>query len=151
MNNNNLNNFFNDNSDIVFHLSNMNLEQIISLKEKDFCEKNQYAWAPKDASDAKDNYEHILKIVGDISANIIAPYASEVDLEGATFKNGEVIYAKATTRSMNALKQADLMGFTIPRKYGGINMPKIIYTMAIEMISRADASLMNIFGLQEIA
>ncbi|MCF8040289.1 MAG: acyl-CoA dehydrogenase family protein, partial [Desulfohalobiaceae bacterium] len=34
---------------------------------------------------------------------------------------------------------------------GGINMPKTIYSMAIEIVSRADASLMNLFGLQEIA
>ncbi|MBI4582351.1 MAG: acyl-CoA dehydrogenase family protein, partial [Planctomycetes bacterium] len=49
------------------------------------------------------------------------------------------------------LAQADLMGFTLPREFGGLNCPSLIYTMAIEMISRADASLMNIFGLQGIA
>ena len=43
------------------------------------------------------------------------------------------------------------MGFTLPRKYGGLNCPNLIYTMAIEIISRADASLMNLFGLQGIA
>ena len=43
------------------------------------------------------------------------------------------------------------MGFTLPRKYGGLNCPCLIYTMATEMISRADTSLMNLFGLQGIA
>jgi hypothetical protein len=43
------------------------------------------------------------------------------------------------------------MGFTLPRKYGGLNCPNVVYTMAIEMISRADTSLMNLFGLQGIA
>ena len=43
------------------------------------------------------------------------------------------------------------MGFTLPRKYGGLNCPSLIYTMATEMISRADTSLMNLFGLQGIA
>ena len=43
------------------------------------------------------------------------------------------------------------MGFTLPRQYGGLNMPTVIYSMAIEMVSRADAGLMTIFGLQDIA
>ncbi len=49
------------------------------------------------------------------------------------------------------MSQADLMGFTLPRKYGGLNCPNLIYTMATEIVSRADASFMNMFGLQGIA
>ena len=43
------------------------------------------------------------------------------------------------------------MGFTLPRRFGGLNIPTLVYSIAIEMVSRADASLMNIFGLQGIA
>ncbi len=43
------------------------------------------------------------------------------------------------------------MGFMLPRKYGGLNCPILIYTMATEIVSRADTSLMNMFGLQGIA
>ena len=43
------------------------------------------------------------------------------------------------------------MGFTLPRKYGGLNCPNLVYTMATEIVSRADASFMNMFGLQGIA
>ena len=57
---------------------------------------------------------------------------------------------QAMQENLKALAQADLMGFTLPRQYGGLNCPNLIYTMAIEIISRADASLMNIFGLQGI-
>jgi hypothetical protein len=42
------------------------------------------------------------------------------------------------------------MGMIFPRKYGGLNFPFTMYVMAIEILSRADASLMNIFGLQDI-
>ena len=42
------------------------------------------------------------------------------------------------------------MGMILPREYGGLNFPTTIYMFAVEMISRADASLMNIFGLQDI-
>jgi alkylation response protein AidB-like acyl-CoA dehydrogenase len=43
------------------------------------------------------------------------------------------------------------MGATLPRKYGGLNFPTSIHMMTTEMISRADASLMNLYLLQDIA
>ncbi|MHC4575179.1 MAG: acyl-CoA dehydrogenase family protein [Planctomycetota bacterium] len=43
------------------------------------------------------------------------------------------------------------MGFTLPYRFGGLNFPETVYSMAIEIVSRADAALMNIFGLQGIA
>jgi alkylation response protein AidB-like acyl-CoA dehydrogenase len=52
---------------------------------------------------------------------------------------------------LERLTQADLMGITLPRRFGGLNFPVTIAAMIIEIISRADASLMNIFGLQDIA
>ena len=43
------------------------------------------------------------------------------------------------------------MGFTLPYRFGGVNCPNLVYTMSNEIVSRADASLMNIYGLQGIA
>jgi len=144
-------NSFLDNSDIRFHLRNMDLTRVVRLKEHDFAESGKVAYAPRDHEDALDNYWRVLEVVGDISAQFIAPRAREVDRQGASFKDGEVRYAPGTQEALERLAKADLMGFTLPRQYGGINFPKTIYSMAIEVISRADASLMNLFGLQEIA
>jgi alkylation response protein AidB-like acyl-CoA dehydrogenase len=145
-------NYFTDNKDILFQFENLNINEIVDLTEDGYKEVNQYDFAPKDYPDAMDNYYKVLEIVGDIAANIVAPNAADVDLEGNYIdENGKVIYAKGTQEALRQLSQAELMGFTLPRKYGGINFPTTIYTIAIEMISRADASLMNIFGLQDIA
>ncbi len=132
-------------------LDNIDISRIVLLKEKDFKEKDVYDYAPSSVEDAIDNYKIALDILGDICGNTIATLARDVDLEGARFENGEVHYAKGTKEALERLKQADFMGFTIPRKYGGLNFPKTIYSLAIEMVSRADASLMNLFGLQEIS
>ncbi|MBM4087051.1 MAG: acyl-CoA dehydrogenase, partial [Planctomycetes bacterium] len=80
-----------------------------------------------------------------------APKAAEVDEVGAQLHDGKVRYAPATQDALRQLTRADLTGFTLPRKHGGLNMPVLIYSMAIEMVARADASLMTIFGLQDIA
>lgn len=146
-------NFFTDNKDVIFNLKNINFKKIIDLRENDFEDfnKNNINYAPENHEDAVDNYHKILEVMGEICGEFIAPRAASVDEEGPIFENGEVSYAKGTQENLKRLKQAGLMGFTIPRKYGGLNCPTTIYTIATELISRADASLMNIFGLQEIA
>ena len=60
-------------------------------------------------------------------------------------------YADATQAGIEALKKAELMGAMLPWAYGGLNLPESIYQIMVEIISRADAGLMTIFGLQEIA
>ena len=144
-------NFFTDNKDIVFQFERLPLEEVTQILENNYKEAEEFNYAPHDYADALDNYRRVLELIGDITANVIAPNAAGVDEEGAHFENGKVTYAKGTQENMDQLIQAELMGFTLPRKYGGLNMPMAIYTMAIEMVAHGDASLMNIFGLQDIA
>ena len=147
----NMPNFYKENDDIQFQFKHLDLDKVIELKEEHFADKGAYNYAPKNLKDAKDSYDRILEIVGDIAGNIIAPKAAEADEEGAHFEHGQVTYAKATQEAVEAFTKADLMGFTLPRKYGGLNCPITIFSMAIEMVSRAEAGLMTIVGLQDIA
>lgn len=147
-------NLFLDNADLQFLFEHIDLAEIAGLQEDDFAHdaEQRCAWAPEDAADAIDNYRQILTIVGDIAANRIVPQAERVDREGNTLnEDGTVSLGEGVCANLKVLAQAELMGFTLPRKYGGLNCPSVIYTMAIEMISGADASLMNLFGLQSIA
>jgi len=144
-------NFFTDNKDLVEFLRNTEMRRVVMLRERDYAEARQFDYAPIDYEDAMDNYRRVLEMLGELAAEFIAPRASEVDQEGAHFEDGVVTYAKGTREALDQLSKADLMGFTLPRRYGGLNMPVTIYTIAIELVSRADASLMNLFGLQDIA
>ena len=143
-------NYFTDNKDLLFHFENLNIEEIVAITEDNYREAKEYDYAPTDYQDAVENYRLVLEIVGDIAANIVAPRAAEVDEKGNTFEDGKVTYAEGTREAFDQLAQADLMGFTLPREYGGLNFPATVYAMAVEIVSRADASLMNLFGLQDI-
>lgn len=143
-------NYFIDNQDLQFHFENFNLKEIAAFSEDDYKPKG-VDYAPVNYQDAMDNYRSVLEITGDIAANFIAERAADVDIEGATFKDGKVSYAKGTQENLDRLAKADLMGMILPYKYGGLNFPFSIYIMAVEVVSRADASLMNLFGLQDIA
>jgi alkylation response protein AidB-like acyl-CoA dehydrogenase len=145
-------NFFEDNEDIRFLFDHVDLRALASVQEDGFTHAGDSPYAPLDADDAVDNYRRILTIAGDIAANTIAPRADTIDRGGNTLnEDGTVTLNQAMQENLRALAQSDLMGFTLPREYGGLNCPNLVYTMAIEIISRADASLMNIFGLQGIA
>ncbi len=141
-------NFFLDNEDILFQLEHMDLDRIISLREDDFKEAAEYPFAPVSIDDTKDSYNKVLGIIGELCGEYLAPRAVEIDEEGVALENGEVRYAKGTREVLDLFAKADLMGFSIPRKFGGLNFPSIILTIAAEIVSRADASFLN-FGLQQ--
>ena len=93
----------------------------------------------------------MLEALGDLSANFIAPRAEATDHEGCHLdEDGVAHLCPATRENLDMLTKAEVMGFTLPREYDGLNFPHWIYAMAIEMVSRADASLMLMFGLQGV-
>ena len=143
-------NFFIDNSDIQFHFKMLDLKEVVALTEDGYTQAKDFNYAPVNYEDAMENYRKVLEVAGDLAGNHIAPRASGVDHDGATFLNGKVSYAPGTQKNVEELSQADLMGTIIPRKYGGLNFPFTIYMMLTEVLGRADASLMNIYGLQDI-
>ncbi|MDY6863591.1 MAG: acyl-CoA dehydrogenase family protein [Thermodesulfobacteriota bacterium] len=144
-------NFFTDNEDLLFHLENTNLDEMITIHEKNFEESRTYDHAPGDVGDALDGYRRVLTMVGQLASDYFAPRSSQIDEEGTTLKQGEVIYAKGIQESLEMLRKADLMGINLPRKYGGLHFPQFIFNMMVEIISQADASLENIFGLHGVA
>ncbi len=146
-----MSNFFTDNSDLVFQFNNLDYRKIVEMAEDNFEQAKDFNYAPVNYEDAMENYRKVLEMTGDLTGNYIAARAADVDIEGAQFADGKVDYAKGTQQNLKELAMADLMGMVLPRKFGGLNFPLTIYMMATEMVARADASLMNIFGLQDIA
>jgi alkylation response protein AidB-like acyl-CoA dehydrogenase len=144
-------NYFSDNPDLVFHFSQLDNKEAIAISENDYGYSSEYAHAPTNYEDAQENYRRVLELVGDISGNFIAERAAAIDVEGCTLTNGKVSYAKGTKEDLAELAKADLMGLILPYRFGGLNIPFSVYVMAIEMASRADATMMNLFGLQDIA
>jgi len=145
-------NFYTDNDDIQFLFRHINLANLSAICEENFKFAAQFDYAPADADEAIKNYEMTLNSIGQLSGDFIAPRAEGVDRQGNKLNaDGSVTYAQGIAEAMDKLAKADVMGFTLPHKFGGLNFPNLVYSMAIEIVSRADASLMNIFGLQGIA
>jgi len=132
-----------------FYLNNIDLSDIVEHLENNY--ENEGPDALHSYEEAQKWYEMVLKNAGDISANFIEPRAEEVDEQGCRLENGDVEWADKTKENMEVLAEAGYMGGTLDRKYGGLNLPITINNIIVEMVSQADASLMNLFGLQDIA
>lgn len=144
-------NFYTDNKELKFHLNHPLMEKIVRLKERNFLEKDAFDYAPMDHEDAMDNFDKVLEVVGEICGDIVAPNAESIDAEGPQVVDGHVVYARGTAENIEALNKAGLMGMSLPRKYGGLNFPIVPYIMAADIVSRADAGFVNIWGLQDCA
>ncbi|GET27900.1 acyl-CoA dehydrogenase [Prolixibacter sp. SD074] len=144
-------NYYTDNKDLKFYLTHPLMQKIVALKERNFSDKENFDYAPLDFEDAMDSYDRVLEVVGEISGDIIAPNAEGVDQEGPEVVNEHVNYASGTVENIRALVDAGLMGITLPRQYGGLNFPIVPYIMAADIVSRADAGFVNIWGLQDCA
>ena len=144
-------NFYTDNKALQYHLNHPLMKEIVALRERNYTQCEKFDYAPLDFEDAMDSYKRVLEIIGEVCGDIIAPNAKDVDLEGPHHENGRVRYAKGTEVNLKALNQAGLMGITLPRQYGGLNMSSVPYIMAADMVSRADAGFVNVWGLQDCA
>ena len=141
-------NYYTDQPEIAFHLEHPLMKRIVELKERNYADKDKFEEAPVNYEDAIENYKRILDIAGDVAANIIEPNSESVDLEGPHLIDNRMHYASKTYENLDATRKAGLWGVSMPRQYGGLNLPNVVFSMLSEMISSADGGFQNIWSLQ---
>lgn len=142
-------NYYTDHPEYEFYLNHPEMKRIVELKERGFADKDKYEDAPVDFDDAIENYKQLLNITGDIAANILEPNSEDVDTEGPHLVDGRMHYAAKTYENLDATRKAGLWGISMPRRYGGLNLPITPYSMASEIVAAADAGFQNIWSLQD--
>ena len=133
-------NYYTDHPEFDFYLNHPEMKRVVELKERNFEDKDKYEDAPVDFDDAIENYKRVLDITGDIAANILEPNSEEVDLEGPHLVEGRMHYASKTYENIEATRKAGLWGISMPRRYGGLNMPITPYSMASEIVFRSSVA-----------
>ena len=141
-------NYYSDHPEFDFYLNHPEMRRVVDLREKGYADKDQYEDAPVNYEDAIENYKRILDITGDVAANIIEPNSESVDLEGPHLENKRMIYASKTYENLDATRKAGLWGISMPRRYGGLNLPNTTFSMLSEIIAAADAGFQNVWSLQ---
>ena len=144
-------NYYSDNESLKFYLQHPDIEKIATLRENNFEEAGQYPDAPANAAEAVEGYQQAMDLIGEITAEVIAPNAAQVDAEGPKVVDGRVVYAPGTAQNHQTLTQSGLYGIKQRRKYHGLNMPGTVTTMAGEVVARADVGFATIWMLQDCA
>jgi hypothetical protein len=92
-------------------------------------------------------YKMILRTVGDISESI-EDGARDHWHEHARVENDQVVVPPHIAAGYAKLKEAGLVSLPLSAEFGGYGLPFLINSAYLEMLSRADSSLMTIVGLQ---
>ncbi len=133
---------------LQYYLDSPLMKRIVELKERDFADKDQFDYAPVSYDDAIENYKRIVEITDEVAKNIIEPNSESVDLEGPHLENNRMIYASKTYENLDATRKAGLWGVTMPRRFGGLNLPMTVFSMLSELVSAADSGFQNVWSLQ---
>ncbi len=93
------------------------------------------------------SFKDVLRTIGEIceaiAADTRAHWHEEVQLA-----EGEVVVPAHIAAAYETLRGAGLVCLTLDPQYGGYGLPVLVNTMYLEMVARADGSLMTIVGLQ---
>jgi alkylation response protein AidB-like acyl-CoA dehydrogenase len=68
--------------------------------------------------------------------------------ECAQLEDGEVRYPPHIAETIAKFSEAGLVSYGVAEQYGGFGLPSFVANVILQMVSRADAGLMTIFGLQ---
>ena len=124
------------------------MKRIVELKERNFADKDKYDYAPVNFEDAIENYKRIIDITGDVAQNVIEPNSESVDLEGPHLVDKRMQYASKTYENLEATRKAGLWGVSMPRRFGGLNLPITVFSILSELVSAADSGFQNVWSLQ---
>src|SRR5439155_25351328 len=109
-------NFFADNPDLRFHLHDgIRWERFVPQWEEGFRSED----GPRSVEEARELYETCLAEVGEYAAREIAPRAREIDEQGVSLRDGEVISPPALLQNIAGLRRMGVLAVDLPRAVGG--------------------------------
>jgi alkylation response protein AidB-like acyl-CoA dehydrogenase len=94
-----------------------------------------------------ETYKTVLRTAGEICEDLEAA-ARDHWHEEVRLEDGKVVVPPHIAAGYEKLRQAGLVCLTLGSEYGGYGLPALLNCQFLEMVSRADASLMTIVGLQ---
>lgn len=135
-------NFFKDNDDLQYYFDRgIDWERLVWVTERNFTNEDGEGFQNLDEGIAF--YREIAEMVGEFVATEIKPHEKEIDEQGVTLVDGEVVFPERLQGVFDKLKELDLHALNLPRELGGMNVPLLMYFINTEMMGRADVSTMT--------
>ncbi|MBM4279470.1 MAG: hypothetical protein FJ137_01470 [Deltaproteobacteria bacterium] len=135
-------NFFLDNDDLRFQLSQLDWGTLVDLQEQLFLDEDRLT----SGTDGRAFYEEMLTTLGEYIAKEVAPHEHELGAQHPTLLDGEVEDTARMKKIFAGLAGLGAFGLTLPRRLGGTNAPLLINQILMELLTRADASVPGQFA-----
>jgi alkylation response protein AidB-like acyl-CoA dehydrogenase len=100
-----------------------------------------------DVDAERDAMRGVLDTCAEICASI-EPASRAGWEQSSSLSDDHVTLPKHVQEGYDKLKAVGLVSLGVSESYGGFDLPSLVSNMVIELVSRADASLMTIIGLQ---
>ena len=136
-------NYLSDNDDLMFYLDKgIDWDPIVKLTERGFVDED----GPRDVAEAVETYRDIAQMVGQFSADEITPRVKAIEAAGFRIEDGEAVAAPEFDEIFDQLRELDLHRLNVPRELDGMNCPLMLYFIDVELMSRADVSVLAHHG-----
>jgi len=136
-------NYFQDNPDLQYYFDKgVDWDALVRLTESDLKAPGAHA----SVKDAVEFYREVATMVGQFSAEEIAPHAADIDHKGVVLKDGEGVLPESMQRIFDRIKELELHSMCLPRDLGGMWAPLLLNWLCGEMIGRADVSVLAHHG-----
>jgi alkylation response protein AidB-like acyl-CoA dehydrogenase len=135
--------FFEDNEDLRFQFEKgVDWDALVELTEHGYTTRDGF----KSPAPALEFYREVLRQLGTLAADVVAPRAAKLDRDEAVLEDGEVTEPEATRAIFGALREAECHRLCLPRELGGLNAPLVVYFLGAELIARGDVATMTHFS-----
>jgi alkylation response protein AidB-like acyl-CoA dehydrogenase len=136
-------NFFADNDDLLYYFEKgLDWDPLARVSEWNF----KAPESPATTADALDTYKEFANLFGEFAANEVAPFWHELDSQPPTLVDGESIPGERMRTIFERMKELEMHSLALPREFGGMNTPILLYFIVSEILSRADQSVTTHFG-----
>lgn len=155
-------NYYDSNKDLQFTVGHfIDWATIVPLKEEGFADAAEYKktgdkhleFAPSSTEETLEGYKAVWQQSGELSGIEIAGAARSMEKHGLKFNNGKVTFPPETLRLVDLFAQSGLLGYSMGRHYGGLNMNLSASSIVMEMVSQADSAFgitLGCFNLAEV-
>lgn len=131
-------NYFEDNEDLQFYVDRaIDWAPLVDLTEYHHRAPEGFA----NATEAVEFYRSVLQLVGEFSAETIAPQAAVIDRDHPRLEDGKVVFPPVLDDIFEQIKNLEIHSMSLPREFGGMNCPYLLVALCTELFARSDVSV----------
>jgi len=130
--------FYDDNEDLRWYIDHgIDWGPLVRITEHDLRAEGGHA----SVEEAVGFYREVLGLVGEFSAEQVAPRWRTWDAAHPRLVNGEVVQHPEIDALFAQIGELGLHGLCVPREFGGLNAPFLVMQVTHELLARADVSI----------